>query len=788
MPEEKTEHRKLAAIMFTDIVGYSAMMQKDDTLTIELLEEHRILLRSIFPKHRGTEKDTAGDAFLVEFDSALNATSCAIEIQEAINKRNLTVPQERQLQLRIGIHLGDVVFREDKIFGDGVNIAARIEPLAEPGGICITREVYDLVKRKLNVEVISLGQKELRNIKDKIDIYEILVGAIAGKEFGTAGYQPRKQTKPIYKRTSSLIIAGIILIALVLVVYFVKFKKPETQNQMVSRILKVPGYNVRDPNISPDGNWVVYIVADVKNIYDLYVQNISSGEPRKITNDTGYNFKQMPCFSPDASEILFYQQSWLQDSSGKFIAEEDIYKVSTLGGTARKIINNGDLPMWSPDGKNVAFLRINYETKSQTVWIANTDGSSPKQVAEQTGQSIRFYNLAWSPNSKSLAYLRNFTTEMKEPYTEIFIHELETGKEEQLTFGKKLIDDFCWTTTNEIIFNQSIDKNVNLWTIPASGGNPSQLTFEPGINRVPRISKDAKRLVYLSESDYSNLWVANLETKDLKQISFEEVSHFFPIFSPLGDKILMFRSMNSLGNEWQLFICNADGSEPVQITHLTRGSVGGLPQWSSDGTAIAYTVSKRDTIPEKPDSTYIAFNIFIHKLGKDTGQIIGKGTLADWSSDNKYLLFARDRNVFNPNKYVLALTSSPAEPIKEIDSRNTPSFTNDSKNVVYSDSVYIWSISIENGQQSKLFKLPKEGVVEILGEMFDGKSIGIMTYNSDRGTYKVAKLFNNGTGLETLLEIPGGLSSVISYSPSMNTILFTRIETRNKIILIDNFR
>lgn len=219
MIEEKTEHRKLAAIMFTDIVGYSAMMQKNDYLAIELLEEHRQLLRSIFLNHRGTEKDTAGDAFLVEFDSALNATSCAIEIQEKIHTRNLSVSQEKRIQLRIGIHLGDVVFREDKVFGDGVNIAARIEPLAKPGGICISREVYDIVKHKLDVEVISLGQMDLKNIKDKIDIYEILVGAIAGKNLQTSLPQTVKKEKTVYQKPVTWITAVIILFTIILSLY-----------------------------------------------------------------------------------------------------------------------------------------------------------------------------------------------------------------------------------------------------------------------------------------------------------------------------------------------------------------------------------------------------------------------------------------------------------------------------------------------------------------------------------------------------------------------------------------
>ena len=145
MPQEGTEHRKLTAIMFTDMVGYSALAERNEELALELLEEHRRLLRSIFPKHRGSEIKTIGDGFLAEFSSALAAVQCGIEIQEMIAKRNSVNPSQGNFQVRIGIHAGDVVHRDDDVIGDGVNIAARIEPLAEAGGICISQQVFDQV-------------------------------------------------------------------------------------------------------------------------------------------------------------------------------------------------------------------------------------------------------------------------------------------------------------------------------------------------------------------------------------------------------------------------------------------------------------------------------------------------------------------------------------------------------------------------------------------------------------------------------------------------------------------
>jgi adenylate cyclase len=181
MPQDGTQERKLAAIMFTDMVGYSALTQHNEALALELLEEHRRLLRSIFPKHRGSEIKTIGDGFLVEFSSALAAVQCGIEIQEAIAKRNSVNPPQGCFQVRIGIHLGDVVGGDNDVVGDGVNIAARIEPLAGPGGICISQQVFDQVEKRVAKSLKRMGPVTLKNIMQPLDVYWVeYEGATSG--------------------------------------------------------------------------------------------------------------------------------------------------------------------------------------------------------------------------------------------------------------------------------------------------------------------------------------------------------------------------------------------------------------------------------------------------------------------------------------------------------------------------------------------------------------------------------------------------------------------------------
>jgi adenylate cyclase len=169
------EQRRLAAIMFTDMVGYTALSQRNEALALELLEEHRRILRSIFPRFNGTEIKTIGDAFLVEFHSALEAAQCALEIQRTLAKRNHDVSPEQRIELRIGIHVGDVVHREGDVYGDGVNIASRIQPVAGIGGICISVDVERQIHNALEARFEKLAPVELKNVEVPMDLFRIVL-------------------------------------------------------------------------------------------------------------------------------------------------------------------------------------------------------------------------------------------------------------------------------------------------------------------------------------------------------------------------------------------------------------------------------------------------------------------------------------------------------------------------------------------------------------------------------------------------------------------------------------
>jgi class 3 adenylate cyclase/pimeloyl-ACP methyl ester carboxylesterase len=164
----------LAAILSADVAGYSRLMSADEAGTLAALQAHRSeLIAPAVERHRGRIVKLIGDGMLVEFDSVVEAVQCAVEIQRATQVRNRSTPDNRRMSLRMGVHLGDVIIEGDDIYGDGVNIAARLEGVAETGGICLSRQAYDQIEGKLPVTCRSLGPQQLKNIPKPVEIYAI---------------------------------------------------------------------------------------------------------------------------------------------------------------------------------------------------------------------------------------------------------------------------------------------------------------------------------------------------------------------------------------------------------------------------------------------------------------------------------------------------------------------------------------------------------------------------------------------------------------------------------------
>jgi class 3 adenylate cyclase len=171
--KSRVVERKLATILSADVAEYSRLMAENEEETVRTFRGHKAVFEALIATHRGRIFNTAGDAILAEFSSAVEAVRCATEIQAALRTRNDQLTPSRQVKFRIGINLGDVMLQGSDLLGDGVNVAARIQAAAEPGGVCISGSVYDQVRNKLSLSFQSMGEKNYKNIPNKIRTYSI---------------------------------------------------------------------------------------------------------------------------------------------------------------------------------------------------------------------------------------------------------------------------------------------------------------------------------------------------------------------------------------------------------------------------------------------------------------------------------------------------------------------------------------------------------------------------------------------------------------------------------------
>src|SRR2546428_9753549 len=165
--------RKLTAILSADVKGYSRLMGEDEEATIRTLTAYREIMTTLIQQQHGRVVDSPGDNLLAEFASVVDAVRCAMEIQQALHTKNADLPAQRKMEFRIGINLGDVVIEGERLYGEGVNIAARVEGLAEPGGLCISGAVYEQVKTKLALSYEDLGEQAVKNIAEPVRVFRV---------------------------------------------------------------------------------------------------------------------------------------------------------------------------------------------------------------------------------------------------------------------------------------------------------------------------------------------------------------------------------------------------------------------------------------------------------------------------------------------------------------------------------------------------------------------------------------------------------------------------------------
>ncbi len=578
--------RKLAAIMFTDMVGYTALMQKNEGKARELIERHRAHMKPFVEKHGGEIIQYVGDGTFCRFDSAIEAVNSALEIQKVLEL-------EPEINLRIGIHVGDVVVKGDEVYGDGVNIASRLEPLAEPGGILISGRVYDDIRNQPDIEAVLFGNKSLKNVDHLLEVY-----AISGSGLPYPGIKRIFLQKLNMKHAFLYGGIGGLVIALI-VVGFNLLEMSEQDNVQTEiatqRLLTFRQVTFAEgveeyPTFTPDGLHLAYS-GEVKGYRQIFFENLESGEKTKLTSGSADNIQ--PAWSPDGANILFVRSS---QQNGKLEPGDifgvhrggDIWLIDLESGKEIKILDDASNPSYSPDGHRIAFDAS--WAGPRRIWIADNLGRNPQQVSFDSSESVDQIMPRWSPDGSNIVFQNKEWKKFDIKVVDIFSRKMIWVTNDRIQELNPV-----WSQAGKSIYFSSYRSGgLNIWRVPISGngipsGEAQQITTGAGQDVQLTISTDGRKLAYSILRQNADIWKLPISfetgrfTGDPEEIIVTTREDSRGAWSPDGRMIAFNSDRTGEMNIWLYSIDNGS------VHQLTKGPGGDFqPNWSPDGKQLAF--------------------------------------------------------------------------------------------------------------------------------------------------------------------------------------------------------
>jgi adenylate cyclase len=420
--------RKLTAILSADVEGYSRLMDDDEEVTVRTLTIYRAAINDLVQQYRGRIVDAPGDNILAEFTSVVDSVNCAVEIQRELAERNAELPYNRKMEFRIGVNLGDVIEEKDRIYGDGVNIAARVESLAEAGGICISGRVYDQVENKLDLEYEFLGEQKVKNIATPLRIYRVLShpGAAAHRVIKA------KRSVSITWRNMLVATAAVVVFAAVVALWFFYLRAPAMEVASVEKMAyplpDMPSIAVLPfDNLSEDPKQEYFsdglsdqIISSLSKIPHLFVIARNStftykGKPvkvQKVAEDLGVRYVLEGSVQRSADRVRItaqlidattgrhkWSESYDRDLEDIFAIQDDI----TMAITKAMNIELGEgeqARLWHKGTTNLKAYLKNLEGVSYIYRITKEDNTRAQQLFEEAlvfdpGYAVAYVNLGW---------------------------------------------------------------------------------------------------------------------------------------------------------------------------------------------------------------------------------------------------------------------------------------------------------------------------------------------------------------------------------------------------------
>jgi len=440
--------------------------------------------------------------------------------------------------------------------------------------------------------------------------------------------QPTEQVS--HSKFSSLriisLLVAVLLIAAVSIIYLIVFDSPPELNpDMIFRPLEIPSRQISYPSLSRDGNWIAFAARDENDEWSVYFMNANKGESKRLVTEE-YNTLGGIDISPDGSEILY--MGYLINKPGS------MYAISSSGGLSRKIAESARYGKWKPEGERIGYISheaFNLSGKREFRTVRPDGGDDRLEFMDSLSRG-ESYSFDWSPDGKSIAWLRAFPN-----YEEIIIRDLTTGKERQLTYYKKSIDEIAWASNGQIFFSSRKGGNMNIWMIPAKGGEAVQVTRGTGPDTGIRISADNQRILYIEEQTFNNIWRANIDGTQVRQLTFDDRFATVPTFSP--DKKNIAFSLNSRDFKdpgYKIFIMQSDGTNLRQLPTGEGNFVN--PRWSHDGKYMTTSI----WAPYDSGRVYL-----IETSNPGSPKLIGKGIGSWWIDSDRFITINPYPNIFS---------------------------------------------------------------------------------------------------------------------------------------------
>jgi class 3 adenylate cyclase/Tol biopolymer transport system component len=613
-----TLERKLCAVVSADVFGYSQLMADDEAQTIRTVGRYREEVKLLVGQHRGRLVDFTGDNFLAEFPTATDAVVCSVEIHRVVEARNAGLPGSRRMHFRIGVHLGEVAAEGERLFGDGVNIAARLEGIAQPGGVCVSAAVRDQMKKNDSLSFDDLGPQELKNIPDPVHVF-CLRPAVAVE---TASSVKRASTRP---GTASVVLAAFGLAALALAA-FLSLERPVLRRALPASFrLDVLGNgqlsNASYPPlaISPDGRSVAY-AANTGTTTQVFLRSLDRFEAQPLAGTEG---AVSPFFSPDGS--------WLG-----FFARGAVHKIRTTGGAPLQICETSNFSFpsasWGTDGIIRYSRGINV---SGGLLQVSADGGKPELLTrpdfangerwhglpQRLPDGAVLFTVATQEGHRAslLSPDADESRILEELGPAVAARWLPSG---QIVFGQpgrlmaaswrpgdetarapRSVVDGVHTSRLDLPFF-AISENGSLVYAPGGHvrtvpvlvdleGRTTPIADDPGSFQHPRFSPDDQQLaVDITWRGRSDIYVYDLLRGARRRLTHTG-SNIDPLWAADGRSIV-FRSTRRDSEGQDMYRVAADGDgEPEPVLVGEKDKIPG--SWARDGSLLAYTDISFDT-------------------------------------------------------------------------------------------------------------------------------------------------------------------------------------------------